>query len=135
MRLWMSSEVWREVADAEHQARQAIVHVVNDRIDAVDYGSGVVEWAYLSMITPPGIGYEKERKWYHRVRRVLEFRLKIDYAQFAGADPQGCQRLMIASMRRSLQLAGEMRIPDCDVARLRKDFDALASERDWLTPV
>ncbi|MEP6622672.1 MAG: hypothetical protein ABJE47_25345 [bacterium] len=131
MQLWMSTECWHEVADAWRAARAVIEPRVNDMLAGRRYGDGVAKWVYISMISPSGMGLP-ERNRMDRKARELEFRLLVPYDLFATSDAIGAQRILVASLRRSLGLAANKRIPDFAIADLRRDFDALATAHDWL---
>jgi hypothetical protein len=55
MELWMSGEVWVDVADAHRVARTQIEHEVNKTVGERDYGKGVKQWAFITIMLPPDI--------------------------------------------------------------------------------
>lgn len=134
MRLWMSGEVWHEIAEAFRFARFEIEAKVNEWLADRDYGSGLVELAFIPMVTPPGIGYPNERKLFRRRERQLECRLKLDYPDFASGSPSRQRQLVVAGILRCLEIARSKRIPEFETDRLITEFRRFATEQGWSDP-
>lgn len=50
VRLWMSGEVMGDIGEDHRLADNEIEAALNEVLKARDYGEGLVEWAFLSII-------------------------------------------------------------------------------------
>ena len=133
MKLWMSGEVEADVGEALRHARAAVQAAVNDRLADTDYGGGVTEWTFITMISSGRIAPDQpEIKRYHRRDGSLEFRLRVNHTAFRAASSVGREQLLFEALRRSLDVIPALRVANFDVARLRSDVDAVGRERGWL---
>lgn len=133
MKLWTSGEVWVDVADVHRLARNYIEQEVNKNLASKDYGSGVKEWAFISIILPPEIKDQyPERFKYHKSDKSVEFRLRIDLETFKSGNEADHQRLICQALLRSLDILDQKKVPDFDHRKLREDFLEIAKAHGWL---
>ncbi len=134
MKLWISGEVHADIAEGHAAARNVVTHTFNSALGAVDYGAGISQWAFISIVLPEAWngGMYPELHRYHRHRKSFEFRLSIPFATFKAADARGQVRLLCSALLRSLELMNTMGIPNVDVSRLTQDFQGLAQTNGWL---
>ena len=134
MRLWMSGEIWHEIAEPFRLAQLEVESAVNKWLAERDYGSGLVELAFIPMVTPAGIGYPSERKSFHRKARKLECRLKLDYSTFAAATSAHQRQLIVRGLLRCVEIARSKRVSAFDADRLIGDLRQFAAECGWAEP-
>jgi hypothetical protein len=125
MKLWLSAEVQHDVSEDLRQASLQIEPKVNAQL-AADYGPAIEEWALISILRPRIPEGWGEIWRYHRPRRVAEFRLIIDHKEFKGAGPQKQRTMLLASILRSLDLFGLLKVTAFDVGRFRREATAFA---------
>ena len=133
MKLWMSAEEMRDVGDMNQIAQKEIAEYVNGRLTSQDYGKGVEKWAVILIILPAEVqpAFPEVLK-YHAQRKVAEFRLWIDHANFKSTDDLGRRKLICQALERSLELFPKAKVKDSDYERLWRDFRLIVSEKGWL---
>ena len=131
MKLWLSGEVQLDVGEASRQVDNGLEAKFNAALSDRDYGEGLVEWAFISMIfgsIDPGY---KEVTRYSRKKREYESRLRIDHDKFKAADFVGRMTLLCQALSTSLDRLEALKIENIDVPRLRKDFLELVVTCGW----
>ena len=133
MKLWMSGEVWVEVADAHRHAMNHIEQEANKTLADRDYGDGVKEWAFIPIMLPPEIEDQfPERFKYHKSDKSVEFRLRIDLQAFKAGNEATHKSLITEALLRSLDILDQKKVPNFDHHRLREDFLAIAKDHNWI---
>lgn len=136
MIIWMSGELQADVGEAYRIISRELERVINAPLKGIDYSVGqIVKWALIPIILSPrterSTGYAEVRK-YHRKRRVIEFRLKIDHAPFKAADDLGKRRMIFAMILRSVEEARSMKLPPFDFDRFYHDLSEIGAKYGWL---
>lgn len=128
MKFWMSGEIMADVGDAHREARNEIEDELNNRFASRDYGPGLKELAFISIIRPIGDEAYPEIYKYDKKDRSVEARLKINHLDFRMAsDKAGRKRLLLDALERAITRIGELKI-DVDHDRLLKDFQKTRGE-------
>lgn len=129
----MSGEIDSDVAGAYREVRRMFEDILNGELESNEYGEGLAEWNYLAMIlgknSPPDY---QEVKRYDTRGKAAEFRLIIDHDRFKNGTVKARSTLLAESLLRSLALLDEMKVPNADVAGLRRDFISVAEREGWL---
>jgi len=129
----MSGEIHKDFADKYLTARNEVERIINTEWTNQNFGPGLDKWALIAIILPAGWGDDlPEVSKYHRKRRVVEFRLVIDFESFKGADDDAQKGLLCEMLLRSIDRMGEMRIPELDLGRLRSEVRRVAEGQGWL---
>jgi hypothetical protein len=131
MKLWMSGETQDDVAGDARLASLEVERTVNTSLSGRDYGQAVTEWALIHIILPFEDECYREVRKYHKRRKVVEFRLKIDHATFKAATPMGQRSLIVASLLRSIDLFAMLKISGFDHQAFRADLEGVAVEKGW----
>ncbi len=120
MKLWMSGEIHKDVADGYSIARNDVEGRINQAFLNHEFGRGLEKWAVIAIILPPGWGDRwTEVKKYDRRRRQTEFRLIINFETFNGASDTRQRDLIFDLLLRSIDLMEELPVPDVDFPLLR----------------
>ena len=134
MKLWMSAEAWGDAAENLMKASTQMEDVVNKALSDKSYGGGVRQWAFIAILLPPEMHENyPERFKYHKHRKVVEFRLRIDLEEFEAAGKSGQKRLLCEALLRSLDILDQKKVPDFDHRELRAAFVEIARRHRWLT--
>ena len=136
MIIWMSGELQADIGDACAAAQNEMEHVMNLALKGTDYSGGqIVKWALIPTILNSrflkSTGYAEIRK-YHKKRRVIEFRLRIDHDSFKAADDAGKRRLIFEMILRSIEEARQMKIPAFDFDRFAADLKDIGAKQGWM---
>jgi hypothetical protein len=125
MRFWLSGEVMVDVADAHREARNEVENDLNNLFAPRDYGRGLRELAFISIILPPAEDAFAEVYRYDKKDRTVEARFKINHLDFRmAADKAGRKRLLLDGIERAIARMGELKI-DANHAQLLSDFQEL----------
>jgi len=131
IKLWMSGEIQLkgEIHESYRLSKNIVEEEVNECIKEHNYGDGLKEWAYLSVILGEEIDpHYPEVKRYRKQKKEVEFRLKIDHQEFLQGDSKTHLRLLAQSVLRSLELMKDMHIKDLDLERLTADVTLCLSK-------
>jgi hypothetical protein len=63
---------------------------------------------------------------------VVEFRLKVDHQAFKEADALTQRKLLAATVMRSIDLFGELKIADFDGGRFKRDVVQALKKNQWV---
>jgi hypothetical protein len=112
-----------------------INQILNTRLEDKRYGDGLPQWFLLfSILSPQAPGHDApERVLWKKTKRELDMRLTVDCEAFKRGDEQERRNLLVACMRRSLDLMEGKKIPDFDVKALKRDFEQIVVEEGWET--
>lgn len=125
MKFWLSGEVMADVADVHREARNELESELNELFAARDYGRGLQELAFISIILPPAEDAFAEVFRYDRKDRTVEARLRINHLDFRAApDKAGRKRLLLDGVERAIARMGDLKI-DADHAQLLSDFQEM----------
>lgn len=125
MKFWLSGEVMADVADVHREARNEVENELNEQFAPRDYGRGLRELAFISIILPPGEDAFAEVYRYDKRERTVEARLKINHLDFRMApDKAGRKRLLLDGVERAIARMVELKI-DANYAQLLSDFQEL----------
>jgi hypothetical protein len=132
MQLWLSAEVHHDVSDGLRQAEQKVKRTINARLIG-EYGPDVDEWAFITILRPQIPEGWGEIGRYHAKRRVVEFRLIIDYETFKSANREEQVGILFRSILRSLDIFADLGMA-CrfDVARFRRDLMEIGISEHWV---
>jgi len=131
MEFWLSGEVDSDVSTAFRAARNEVMEAANGAIRNLHVGP-VKEWAFIAIIRSVDSPFYTELTTYHRRDSSLEFRLKIDHADFKRADDRGASRLMMAALLRSAHEAKTVAPPGVDLDLITNELVAVAVANDWI---
>ncbi len=134
MNLWMSGELESDVADVHREARKIVQSELNERFEQANYGGGLKEWAFISMILGPNSPPYKEVKRYNRNEQSCEFRLRIDHDAFAAADRSERAGLLCQALLKCLDYLASMKVNNLDIDQIRRDCLEVARLNGWNFP-
>lgn len=98
-----------------------------------DYGTGLLDWFLAFVILgpqTPGRG-ASERVLWKKKSRELDMRLNVEFEAFKRGSEVERRNLLVACMRRSLDLMESKKIPDFDVIALKHDFEQIVADEGW----
>lgn len=131
MQVWTAGEVQIDLAETYRSARKEVEHELNKTVASGDYGVGVSKWALIYIILPEDDSAFPEVRRYKKRTGVVEFRLKVDYQAFKESDARTQRKLLAASVRRSIDLSGELKIADFDVGHFKADVIQVLTKNEW----
>ncbi len=129
MRLFTSGELWFFTEDKKEQHRRIRIILdkeINSLFQRCNYGDAL---EYLGIIPTIITGHQTlatgltERKLYSPKKKSADYRLFIDYEEFAKADDKEVKRLLIENMIHAIR--------DLD-RKIKKGFDGKRLEQDIL---
>jgi len=125
--------MYDDVADSLRIVSNHIENISNkDFFSRRGYGDSVEKWAFIAIILPPEIeGYTEYRR-YHKARKVIEFRLRIDYFEFRDGDESTQMKLICEGLVRSLEGLDKNPVSNFDHMRLKEDFVEFCKKQKWL---
>ncbi|WP_071059047.1 Imm44 family immunity protein [Pelistega sp. MC2] len=107
MRLWTSAEAEHTVGQEYSKIVRGIEKIVNSYIEDKQFSDAYKDWrwAYIAMLEGPIMKTMDLPEIVRRSikRKVLEFRLKIDYQSFLDGDYNQRLKLIIDSLNRCLE--------------------------------
>ncbi|EIF51637.1 Imm44 family immunity protein [Sulfurovum sp. AR] len=144
MKLWMSSETSREVLNEDQStqlrlARNFVKDKINLKIEDISYEIPLDSWDCI--IVMMGDDSFEERTIYSMKKRDMDFRLKIDHAEFNSTDALGQQKLIFEMLMRSLDLLKEKftkvkpKLPHTiydELENLKADVLSVANSNGWI---
>jgi hypothetical protein len=132
MKIWISGETKDDVEEGFRPARNDVDQTLNAALADRNYGPAVEKWALIPIILP----FEDERwgeiRKYHKRRKVVEFRLKINHTKFKAATPARQRALICACLLRSIDLFPLLKVNGFDYQTFRGDLEGVTSEKGWL---
>ena len=98
-----------------------------------DYGDGLSQWFLLFSILGPGVpGHDApERVLWKKKTRDLDMRLVVDFDMFKRGSEAERRNMLIACMRRSLELIEAKNIPNFNILALKNDFEQIVADEGW----
>ena len=98
-----------------------------------NYGDGLGQWFLMFVILgPKSSGHDApERVLWKKKARELDMRLRVDFEAFKRGSEAERRALLVACMRRSLDLMERKKIADLDTATLKADFERIVAEEGW----
>ena len=119
----MSCEAMADLADSWRVARGAVEARVNDRLKLLGLKTHFEKWAFIGILRPDD--HPDYPEICKKRRGVMDFRLKIDYFEFANSNFQQQQNLIIEALKRSVQKMRELGVEEEDCIALTKMLDEL----------
>lgn len=119
MKLWMSGEIQHDVAEGYRQARLVVQSKVNERLQRIRLNTNLDQWAFIGIIRPDDHPDYQEVKKFDKRHRTIEFRLKIDHAQFLSGSHAERIVLIIQALRRSVDLMNALGVDSDDIDKLK----------------
>ena len=132
MEFWLSGEVDSDVSTSFRAARNEVMEAANGAVRNVEVGP-VKEWTFIAIIRSVDDPRYSEVTKFHRRNSTLEFRLRIDHADFLRADAHGASRLIMAGLLRSVEAAKTVAPPGVDLDRITQELLAVALANDWIS--
>jgi hypothetical protein len=130
-RLFMSGEIEGDVYDSYRVARNEVEKRLNSTLENNSYG--LLElWGVIPIIREVESAAYCEIKKYRKKKREFEFRLKIDYATFKGADDLEKRKIIMAVLLRSIDEMRTLVSEGINYAQLESDVRGVATEKGWL---
>lgn len=105
MKLWIGAEGSADIADSFRVARNRVESAVNDVIMPKSYDLPLDSWDCIAIIRDDE--HFAERFKYSPKRRDMDFRLRIDHAEFKATSPQQQITMIFNMLRRSLELLSD----------------------------
>jgi len=127
MELWIGAEVQDDVYDKHVAARRLLQERVNSRLKDADLRGAWVKWAFVSIIMRKADAY-KEVARKDTKGQVIEFRLRIDHAQFKRATQPAANRMLLEALARCLDKMEGLGVLAEDVKVLRSVIDQVGGE-------
>jgi hypothetical protein len=116
MILWMSAEVYAELADDLAILRNSIVKQINEHLKEIEYENEDLKcWDII--ITLRNDDVFKEIIKYRKKKKDTDFHLKMDYVAFKNGDTQQRRNLIYDMLVRSLDILEEKGITDLEPVR------------------
>lgn len=119
MKLWMSGEIQHDVAEGYREARLVVQSKVNERLQGITLNTNLDQWAFIGIIRPDDHPDYQEVKKFDKRHRTIEFRLKIDHAQFLSGSHAERVVLIIQALMRSVDLMNSLGIDSDDIDKLK----------------
>lgn len=130
MKFWFSCEADIDIAEPYRAARALLEKSLNLGLAKTACGQ-VREWTVIFIIRAEDSPDYEEVTRYHAKRRVAEFRLKVDHAQFKRATPEDQIRLLLDVVLRSVREAGGVVPEGVDLDELEGAILRVASVQGW----
>jgi hypothetical protein len=133
MEFWYSGEIQNDVGDAFGRASNEIESVLNQELGGLAVGDELVKWSSIPMIRPEEFSFDyPEVQRYHRKRKSVEFRLRIDHARFKQGDHAAQCGLLIESLLKSVEDARKLVPSTVDLDTLSTTIRRVAHDRKWI---
>ena len=126
MKLWIGGILDASVADAFSEIRNAIQRLINLKIEAEEYGSGLSTWDVVLVVLESK--QPKEHTRFAKSSRETDLRIVIDYKGFLHGSTQQREAIIREALLESIHRLSQKRIPDFDFIKLQKDV----TEALWL---
>ncbi len=132
MQFWNSCEAEVDVADPLRYAGNDIEDKLNEALSTRSYGDGVVEWAIIFIMLSQDDPNYCEIQRFHKKRKVVEFRLKVDHAKFKSGTEIEQRQLLSAAILRSFRLTSKMKLDDFDQTKYESDVCQVLTSHGWV---
>ena len=105
MKLWIGAEMSADVADSFRVVRLRVESIVNGVIVPKSYDLPLNRWDCIAIVRDDACFAERVR--YSPKRRDMDFRLRIDHAEFKAASSQQQSTMIFTMLQRSLELLAD----------------------------
>jgi len=128
---WFSSEADADVDDALNPIRNEVEDALNEGLSGQTFGKDLTKWALIFILRAEHHPDYNEILRFHARRKVAEFRLKVDHAEFKRATPTIQIRLLLDVVLRSVREAVGVVPEGVDLGELEGAILKVASARGW----
>lgn len=129
MKLWIGAESQADIIDAFRLVRSEVENEINLAIRDVSYDIGVDEWNCIVILRDDSNFTEKIQL--SKAKRDMDFRLRLDYTQFAEAT-QTCRKILLLKLLlRSLSLLKDKGQNASEIERLADDVMSVGERKGW----
>lgn len=128
MKFWSSSEVSPRAADRLREIRNAVERAINTELPALPLAPQWNEWTWAFIVTlfaPDVILDYPERVRRDNKGKALEFRLRVDYAEFMAAAPDRQVDMFFEQLHRSVDLMAKYKVSVDDRVTLHDLLDSV----------
>lgn len=88
-----------------------------------EYGTGIQEYYVGIICVAPGFDFFfKERKKYRKSKQILEYSIKLNYAQFENSTDSEIEKMVASSLIDSLGVVEELKIKNFNLNKFREDL-------------
>lgn len=130
MKLWMSAETQSNVADDLRVLRNEIVDKINQEIINKDYDIGVSGWDVIIILqSDGGLG---ERTKYNKKKREMDFRLRLNFDEYAKAERSERLRMIFFLIEKSLDILKILGGNADEIDKLVADVEKVGVMNSWL---
>ena len=135
MKLWMSGEVEKHVLEPFRLAIIYLEDEINAKIADKDYDIDLDKWRCIAILMKDKVDQERycEVIKYSPKTKKMDFKLQIDYPEFANGDVRRQQRLIYEMLMRSLDLLIEKGLNEAGIESLRQVTQGVALKNGWIT--
>lgn len=130
MKLWIGAEMDADVGDAFRAARKAVEASINRMIDGKDYGLPIASWDCIAIVRSDD--KFAERTAFSKKQRDMDFRLRIDHAQFRGGSQSAREKMVFQMLQRSLDMLKSKAGDLPGIGQLSDDLLTVARDCGWL---
>lgn len=134
MKIWTSSETSSGLGKGPGSILLDIENSFNSELSDKNYGSGIIEFTYIAIILGKEFDIYDEIKKFHKKKKELEFRLKVNYSDFRNASEEEKYNLLFLSILLAIDESKKFNISSYDQASLRSDFVELGVRYKWTSP-
>lgn len=130
MQLWMSSETQYDILHPSITARNAVKRVVNTIIRNREYNLPLNSWDVIFILKE---GEELEEiVEYDPEEEEMDFRLRLDYAEFKEANEKKRESMIFAQLQRSVELLDACGLGGDGLDLLKADLIAIGTHEQWI---
>ena len=135
MKLWMSAEISGGIGEPVRHALNFVEDEINLFIDGKDYDIDLDKWRCIAILMKDKVDQERycEVIKYSSKTKKMDFKLQIDYPDFANGDAKRQQQLIYEMLMRSLDLLLKKGINEAGIESLRRDTQSVALKNGWIT--
>tara|TARA_R100001369_G_scaffold2082_3_gene6553 strand:+ start:157 stop:570 length:414 start_codon:yes stop_codon:yes gene_type:complete len=135
MKLWMSAEINGGIGEPVPHALNFVEDEINLFIDGKDYDIDLDKWRCIAILMKDKVDQERycEVIKYSSKTKNMDFKLQIDYPDFANGDAKRQQQLIYEMLMRSLDLLIEKGLNEAGIESLRQDTQSVALKHGWIT--
>lgn len=135
MKLWMSAEISGGIGEPVRHALNFVEDEINLFIDGKDYDIELDKWRCIAILMKDKVDQERycEVIKYSSKTKKMDFKLQIDYPDFANGDAKRQQQLIYEMLMRSLDLLLEKGLNKAGIESLRRDTQSVALKNGWIT--
>ena len=131
MKLWMSAEFEGDIDDQIRVASNHVEDEINKAIESKSYPVELKGWDCIIILMKDDPDFNEVIK-YSKKKQDMDFRLKIDFEDFANATPLGQQQLIYQMLDHSLDLLVEKGVSSDGIKNLREDVLKVAEKNNWV---